>query len=249
MLISGQATVLYGAATFSEDIDLWVEPKVDNWNKFLKVLGEVDARVYKLTPPVKMKYIKKGHGFHFQLRTKAEKPPYCFLDVMGVVPRARDFRSCFKNVTYQNTDWGRLPVVGLRDLVEIKKTRRLEDYAIISNLVRIEYERLSTRRINTSDWRWILNNSFDIDDILYYFETYSVARRVAKYIARPCVVTCLKGMLIEKARDQIALEIEDLRRDDRKYWEPVIKELKTMKEMGQLLTEERRPPNSVLCKG
>ena len=26
LLISGQATVLYGAATFSEDIDLWVEP-------------------------------------------------------------------------------------------------------------------------------------------------------------------------------------------------------------------------------
>ena len=26
LLISGQATVLYGAATFSEDIDLWVKP-------------------------------------------------------------------------------------------------------------------------------------------------------------------------------------------------------------------------------
>lgn len=26
LLISGQATVLYGAATFSEDIDLWIQP-------------------------------------------------------------------------------------------------------------------------------------------------------------------------------------------------------------------------------
>lgn len=26
LLISGQATVLYGAATFSEDVDLWVKP-------------------------------------------------------------------------------------------------------------------------------------------------------------------------------------------------------------------------------
>jgi len=26
LLISGQATVLYGASTFSEDVDLWVEP-------------------------------------------------------------------------------------------------------------------------------------------------------------------------------------------------------------------------------
>ena len=26
LLISGQATILYGAATFSEDIDLWINP-------------------------------------------------------------------------------------------------------------------------------------------------------------------------------------------------------------------------------
>jgi len=26
LLIGGQATVLYGAATFSEDIDLWIHP-------------------------------------------------------------------------------------------------------------------------------------------------------------------------------------------------------------------------------
>ncbi len=30
LLISGQATVLYGAATFSEDIDLWLHPTEDN---------------------------------------------------------------------------------------------------------------------------------------------------------------------------------------------------------------------------
>ena len=32
LLISGQATVLYGAATFSEDIDLWVNPTETNQN-------------------------------------------------------------------------------------------------------------------------------------------------------------------------------------------------------------------------
>ena len=30
LLISGQATVLYGAATFSEDIDLWINPTSEN---------------------------------------------------------------------------------------------------------------------------------------------------------------------------------------------------------------------------
>ena len=43
MLISGQATVLYGAATFSEDIDLWVAPESENWQKFVRTLQKVGA--------------------------------------------------------------------------------------------------------------------------------------------------------------------------------------------------------------
>ena len=30
LLISGQASILYGAATFSEDVDLWIEPAEAN---------------------------------------------------------------------------------------------------------------------------------------------------------------------------------------------------------------------------
>lgn len=41
ILISRQATVLYGASAFSEDIDLWVEPEAENWNKFLQVINEL----------------------------------------------------------------------------------------------------------------------------------------------------------------------------------------------------------------
>jgi len=51
LLISGQASILYGASTFSEDIDLWVKPQPDNWNRFLNVLASVKANTYKLTPP------------------------------------------------------------------------------------------------------------------------------------------------------------------------------------------------------
>jgi hypothetical protein len=51
LLISGQATMLYGAATFSEDIDLWVEPSSGNLERFQAALSVVGARYYKLTPP------------------------------------------------------------------------------------------------------------------------------------------------------------------------------------------------------
>ncbi|MBU4199499.1 MAG: hypothetical protein KKG09_02255 [Verrucomicrobia bacterium] len=35
LLISGQAAILYGAATFSEDIDLWIKPTAGNCRRRL----------------------------------------------------------------------------------------------------------------------------------------------------------------------------------------------------------------------
>jgi len=252
-LISGQATVLYGAATFSEDIDIWVEPKVENWNKFLNLINNIGAKIYKLTPPVSMELIKKGHGYHFQIPSKDKNPPLWFLDIMGVVPRIGDFKCSFKDVKYQKTDWGKLPVMGIRDLVEIKKTRRLDDYTVISNLVRIEYESLSSRRINTNDWKWILTNSFEIEDLLYYLNSHNSAKSISAALSRACLSFCIKTIVnqkekekyIELASKEIALEIEDLRMQDRKYWEPVIDELKKMKEKNQLLALGSKPPDSV----
>jgi len=50
LLISGQAAVLYGAATFSGDVDIWVNPTPTNLTAFLAALTSQGARYYKLTP-------------------------------------------------------------------------------------------------------------------------------------------------------------------------------------------------------
>jgi hypothetical protein len=44
LLISGQATILYGAATFSEDVDIWLDPTAPNLARFVAVLHESQAR-------------------------------------------------------------------------------------------------------------------------------------------------------------------------------------------------------------
>jgi hypothetical protein len=75
MLISGQATVLYGAATFSEDIDLWLHPTEDNCSRFLAALRDRGARNYKLTPPLTVEHLVRGHGFHFVLPGRAAFNP------------------------------------------------------------------------------------------------------------------------------------------------------------------------------
>ena len=250
LLISGQATVLYGAATFSEDIDIWVNPTPQDWNKLLKVIRRLKGKVYKLTPPLRMDLIRKGHGYHFQFQQRGNLE--WFLDVMGKPPRVGDFISAFKKAVYHRTEWGRIPVIGIRELVEIKKTRRLEDYPVISNLVRIEYNNLHPS-VSFQDWEWILKNTFEIEDVIYYLSNHRRARAVVDSLKRKCL-TFVNKALIEKRRKefyikgaskQIALEIEELREKDRVYWQPIIEELRRLKREGELLPENDTPPLSV----
>ena len=241
ILISGQAAVLYGAATFSEDIDIWVSPEIENWNKFLGVLKKFKAKIYKLTPPLTEEHIRKGHGFHFEFPEDNRKMTW-FLDVMGVVPRIKSFSKALESVNFYKTPWGTIPVIGLRDLAELKKTRRLQDYAIISNLARIEYENFS----NTAPdkvLKWILSNSFDIEDIIFYFKSCKNAVRVGRALNRKCLGYCVKIIKIpdkerkyfSSASKALALEIEELRQKDRDYWREIIQELKELGKNGELL--------------
>lgn len=242
MLISGQATVLYGAATFSEDIDVWVSPEPENWQRFIQCLQKSGAKVYKVTPPLKPEFVQKGHGFHFEFpATKRE--PLWFLDVMGVVPRVGPFQKAWENVKFHKTGWGIIPVIGIRDLVEIKKTRRLEDYPIISNLVWNEYKILYPGKIKDNDWRWILSNTFEAEDILYYLKRHNRARKICETLPRECLAYCLKSIkrydkgekYFSAASKEIAFEIEEFRRKDRIYWHAIINELKELNRDAKLL--------------
>lgn len=241
LLISGQATVLYGAATFSEDIDLWVSPELENWQKFIDCLHKLKAKIYKATPPLSPEFIQNGHAYHFEFSPIGGESVW-FLDVMGVVPRVGTFSASYKNVNFHKTEWGRLAVVGLRDLVQIKKTRRLADYPIISNLVRQEYEKMRTTCVKGEDWIWILTNSFETEDILFYLKNHQGARKACKSLSRECLKYALQ--LIEVSSKQkndlysvsnaIALEIERIRQEDRVYWQTIIAELKALNRRGKL---------------
>ena len=89
LLISGQATILYGAATFSEDIDLWIHPTSENCDRFTAALRACQARFYELTPQLTAENLMRGHGFHFLLPGGNE--PDVSLDVMGNPPRVASF--------------------------------------------------------------------------------------------------------------------------------------------------------------
>ncbi|MDP2866903.1 MAG: hypothetical protein Q8O90_11730 [Elusimicrobiota bacterium] len=246
LLISGQAAVIYGAATFSEDIDLWVSPEAENWEKFRAVLAKAGARIYKLTPELSQEFVLKGHGFHFTFPRGSGEPEW-YLDVMGVVPRAGGFERAFDRKEIYRTAWGVLPVIGLRELVELKKTRRLSDYPVISELARLEAERLSRKTITAADWRWILSSSFEAEDIIQYLKNGG-ARKIARQLKRPCLASCLEAAEnsvsgvahIPDAAGEIALEIELLRQKDRLYWQPVLDDLRYLSSKKLLLNKGAR---------
>ena len=60
LLISGQASILYGAATFSEDVDLWIEATEANIGRFVRALHRSKAVVHKLTPPLTVRHFRRG---------------------------------------------------------------------------------------------------------------------------------------------------------------------------------------------
>jgi hypothetical protein len=237
LLISGQATVLYGAAAFSEDIDLWVEPSPENIDLLLQALRSVKARYYKLTPSLTVELMVKGHGFHFTL----EEQSTVYIDILGKPPRVRGFDWAKENSILFETEWGKIPVIGLRDLVEVKKTQRIEDYSIISRLA-VEWLDRAECGKSDADFQWALDNIFTLEQLDIF--TRHWGDRLFEIAPEPLqkYVRCVAS------GDQPPAEFEGeisawmqnrmqkLQQADRLYWREIVADLRRLKAANQLLT-------------
>lgn len=244
LLISGQASVLYGGAEFSEDVDLWLDPAVANVAAFLDSLRAVRGTVYKLTPPLSHRHLRRGHGFHFLV--PAHRGAFAYLDVMGRPPRVGSFASALRRATLIDSDWGTLPVVSIPDLVELKKTRRLADYDVITSLVRIRVRQ--QERVRRSLLRWALGNAFRVEEILWLLGLRGDSTELAREVGRPSVVALAKtpgrsgdADSYALAQPLIATEIAALQARDVAYWSPIIDELRVLHRAGRLLPLGSRP--------
>jgi hypothetical protein len=217
LLISGQASILYGAATFSEDIDLWVKPTQANLDNLIRSLAACRARVYKLTPPLTVKYLRRGHGFHFTLPAR---PDPVYLDIMGHPPRVGSFSASRRRASIMKTGWGVLPVVSIEDLIALKKTRRLYDYDVISNLVQIRLAQ--SERPSRQLLAWGLRESFRAEDRVEF------AGRLGRRLTDA------------EARRRVARELPRLQERDIVYWRPILAELRELRSRDLLLPPDSR---------
>ncbi|MHB8523638.1 MAG: hypothetical protein ACYDH9_23185 [Limisphaerales bacterium] len=245
LLISGQATVLYGAATFSEDIDLWVAPDKANLGRFLAALQAVKACYYKLTPPVTAEWAKGGHGFHFRLPGEED----AFLDVLGCPPRVGPFAEALATAVWMDTDWGRLPVLGIPALVDLKKTQRIEDYPIISRLV-LEHVRQVADSLDRVAYHrlvdWAMDHLFTLETLEAFLAEHprddrSYAGRWSEQIARIqhefASPAGMSESLERELTDLVQRRIREWQAEDRAYWRAIVRELKRLRAENKLMIE------------
>jgi len=227
LLVSGQASILYGAATFSEDVDLWIEPAAANIDRFLRALHRSRAVAHKLTPPLTLRHLRRGHGFHFRIPSRAGE---WYLDVMGKPPRVGGFAAAARRATQFDTAWGVVPVVAIQDLVEMKKTRRLGDYDVISKLACIRLR--AAAKVSPPILQWALRNVFRLEDAQWIFERWPAARSLSVLRERRWLRTL--------SIDGLLREIGALQKNDVRYWSPIIDELRVMRRDGLLIAEGSR---------
>jgi len=243
LLISGQATILYGAATFSEDIDLWINPTSENRDRFTAALRDRQARFYKLTPQVTVENLRRGHGFHFLL--PGGKDSDIFLDVMGNPPRIGSFTASLKTARWMETEWGSIRTVGLKPLVELKKTQRLEDYPVISKLALGWFDRPECAK-TSGELHWALRNIFTLPELQVFFGEHPEALDLSIENSHPSVTAFGRQSLAGGAVDEsverqvnkwMQQRIAELQQADRHYWREIIAELKTLRASEKLVTE------------
>lgn len=235
LLISGQATVLYGAAVFSEDIDLWIRPTAENADALLAALRSVGATYYKLTPPLEPGFLLRGHGFHFRVPDE----PEFFLDIMGQPPRVPAFDDVAPAASVMQTAWGDIPTIDIKHLAALKTTQRLGDYPVIGRLALRHMEETITPR--PQDFRWALDNLHTIDELEEFLRTYPAAEAECE------------GELMKKLASEVRAEgvghadtVEAVerwlgermlahRQADRRYWQGIIEELRELRAAGELM--------------
>ena len=126
ILVGGYSVILHGYARTTGDIDIWVNPTLNNYQKLLKAFYEFGMAIFDMTEK-NFLHNKAMEVFTFG------RPPVS-IDIMKTV-KGLEFKSAFNLATFIET--GDLParVVDYRDLIKAKRASgRAKDLNDIENL-------------------------------------------------------------------------------------------------------------------
>jgi len=222
LLMGGQACVQYGAAEFSKDVDFVILCDDANLSALSRTLGELQAELIAV-PPFDRRHLESGQALHF--RSTGGPAKGMRIDVMSLMRGVAPFRELWeRRTTVTLPDGLSMEVLGLRDLVQAKKTQRDKDWPMIARLVEVHY--LNHREESTAAQRefWFreLRNVALLNTLAAQFPDEAAALAAV----RPAIAAALSRDDAERAlRD----EEERERAADRAYWEPLKKQLEELR--------------------
>jgi len=129
VLSSGQAVVFHRLAVMSKDGD-WILREDDETQEHVRSVLAMRGARYRFGAPLDVRWLRGGWSAHFEFRSGplrvrtdfVTRPPRLAPEDVAALwmePEPREF-----------------PVVGMRELCELKKTNREKDYAVIGELAR-----------------------------------------------------------------------------------------------------------------
>ena len=224
LLIGGQACIVYGAAEFSRDSDFVIFADHLNLIRLKKALKTLRAEpVY--FPELKAEYLKKGHACHF--RCTAPGVERLRVDVMGKLRGCSPFPVLWRRRNrVKVAGVGLIDVIGIKDLVQCKKTQRDKDWLMMGRLVENDIL-LADFKAAPKIVVWWLSESRNTGALARLAGMYPKLARVVA-AKRPLLKCALSGDLIKTQK--LLLSEEWLERaNDKRYWDPLKKELETMR--------------------
>jgi len=226
--MGGQACIFYGAAEFSRDTDLAILASPENLRKLELALQDLGA-VCIAVPPFSLDYLERGHAIHF--RCTAPEADKQRIDIMSVMRGLDPFPVLWaRRTTVTVSDSEVYELLSLPDLVLAKKTQRDKDWPMIRRLVEASYFQKQDDPSDAQLRFWFLELRTPQLLIELAAKYPDVLIKLSKI--RPLLNAALSGDLNNVARS-LKEEEEKERLIDITYWEPLKRELETLRRTRQ----------------
>jgi hypothetical protein len=222
--MGGQACVSYGAAEFSRDVDLAIVASLGNLEALRAAMKGLRAEVIAV-PPFEVKYLRKGHAIHF--RCNDREADGLRVDVMSRMRGVDPFGKLWqRRTTVELPDGTAFDLLSVPDLVQAKKTQRDKDWPMIRRLVEADFfgRRETAAAVDIRFWlRELRTPELLVAIAAAHPET---CRRLLRQ--RPLLRLALSGE--EQAIAAALRDEEEAEREaDRRYWEPLRRELEILR--------------------
>lgn len=222
LLLGGQASILYGGAEFSRDLDLLLAATPTTVPRLEAALADLEAELIAV-PPLDLAMLARGHAVHYRCGRMDVRG--LRLDIMTRPPRLIDVEGAWRRAVDFDLAGLQVPVVALEDLILTKKTQRDKDWAIIGTLVRADMVRHGTA--GPERRRLWFREAREADDLVALAAAFPVDARAAS-VDRPLLESAMAG---DRAALELALAEEQIKgkQADRDYWAPLRAELEQIR--------------------